>query len=84
MEVTQVPVIYDDLIDYFAAHTSPQEILAFQASEKAEERVSELLERNNAGTLTLRERAELEQIAHFNQRFTLLKAKALIALKSST
>lgn len=71
----------DDLLDYLVEKATPQEILAFEASEEAKERARELIERNNAGTLTAEERVEIEQILEVERLVTMLKARALAAMK---
>lgn len=83
MVVTFVPSIYDELIDYLAEKATPEEILAFKPSLQAQNRATDLLERNNAGTITPIEYLELQQMMHFDRRIALLKAKATIALKKS-
>jgi hypothetical protein len=76
-----VPLIYDELLDYFLEKATPEEILAFQASEKAEERAAYLLDRNNAGSLTADEQVELQQMLYFDRKLSVLKARAAASLK---
>jgi hypothetical protein len=68
--------VYDELIEYLAQTATPEQILAFKVSEAAQERVDDLLERNNEGELTLEEQAELQQILHFDRIVSLMKARA--------
>jgi hypothetical protein len=77
----QIPLIYDELLDYLAEKAAPEEILAFKASEKAQERAEYLLDKNNAGTLTPEEYVELQQMLYFDGRVSVLKARAALALK---
>jgi len=70
-----IPVIYDELIDYLVQKATPTEILAFKPSAEAENRAGDLLERSNQGNLTDAERFELEQMLHFEKRIALLKAQ---------
>jgi hypothetical protein len=72
--------VYDDLLDFLVEKATPREILAFKASEAAQERANDLLERNNAGTLTPEEAAELEQMLQVDRLVSVLKARALEAL----
>lgn len=74
---------YDELIDYLAERASADEILAFELSEAAQERATDLLDRNNAGTITPLEQLELEQMLHFNQHIALLKIRAAAQQQSS-
>jgi methylase of polypeptide subunit release factors len=71
-----IPSVYDELIEYLAQMATPEQILAFKVSEAAQERVDDLLERNNEGELTSEEQAELQQILHFDRIVSLMKARA--------
>lgn len=73
----QIPAAYDELIRYLAERAAPEEILAFSASPDAAERAELLLEKSRDGTLTLEERIELDQMAHFDRLVGLLKSAAL-------
>ena len=81
MVTVPIAVVYDELIDYLIGKATPEEILAFKVSEQAQARAEELLDKNNAGTLTPEERMELEQILHFDGKVSILKAEAAAALK---
>jgi hypothetical protein len=81
MVTAQVPLVYDELLDYLVEKAAPEEILAFRASEKAEARAADLLDRNNAGTLTPEEAIELQQLLYFDSRISVLKTQAALALK---
>jgi hypothetical protein len=76
-----ISTIYDELLDYLASKASPEDVLAFQASEEAEQRASYLSDKNNAGALTPEEEAELEQLLDFDRKVSLLKAQAALTLK---
>lgn len=69
--------------DYLLENLPPEAILAFKPSEAEQEYARELIERNNAGTLTAEERAEVEQMLQFERMMSVLKAKALLALKKA-
>lgn len=73
----QIPSAYDELIAYLAERATPEEILAFTISDAAQERAELLLDKNQDGTLTLEERVELDQMAHFDRLVSMLKADAL-------
>ncbi len=83
MAAIQVPLIYDELLDFLLEKASPEEIMAFKVSEKAEERTEYLLDGNNAGTLTAEEQLELQQMLYFDRKISLLKAQAAVALKQA-
>ena len=75
--------VYDEFLEYLAQRATPEEILAFKASEAAQKRADELTEHNKSGTLTLEETAELDQMLHFNRLVSMLKAKAVNARNKS-
>lgn len=75
--------VYDEFLNYLVEKATPNEILAFQVSDQAQERAIDLVERNNAGTLTSEEVVELEQMRQFDRLVSLLKSKALAALNPS-
>lgn len=77
MVAVHVPTAYEELVNYLAERATPEEILAFQISEEAQARAEVLLENNSAGSLTLEERVELEQMVYFDGLVSVLKAAAL-------
>lgn len=81
MAVT-IPLIYDELLDYLIDNATPQEIMDFKPSKRAEARAAYLLDRNNSGQLTPSEKIELEQMLYFDRKLSVLKAKAAAALSS--
>jgi hypothetical protein len=80
MATNYLSATYLDFLDYLIDKATPEEILAYQASEKEEQRASELLQKNNAGTLTQAEAEELEQMLEVDRLVSVLKARALEAL----
>jgi hypothetical protein len=80
MTAAKLAPIYDDLLDFLVQKATPQEILAFHASDPAQQRAEELAERNSAGTLTPDETAELQQMLLADRLVSLLKARALAIL----
>ena len=77
---TMLPA-YDTFLDYLVEKTTPQEILAFIVSDEQQERASELLARQNEGTITPDEQAELQRMAELDRLVSVLKAKAIAAMK---
>ncbi|MCC6803574.1 MAG: hypothetical protein IT319_11880 [Anaerolineae bacterium] len=75
--------IYNDLLDYLIEKATPAEILAFQPSTDAQTRAELLLERSSEGVLTADERAELDQMLQVDRLVSVLKARALAAMKKS-
>jgi hypothetical protein len=82
MTLNAVSPVYDELVEYLAQMASPEQILAFKVSEAMQERADELLDRNNEGELTPEEAVELQQMLHFDRIVSLLKTRAIGALKA--
>ena len=74
------PTAYDEFVEMLVDKVTPQEIIAFKASPEAQARSRELIEKNNAGTLTDEEKTEVERILQFERLFSVLKARALKSL----
>jgi hypothetical protein len=66
-----------EFFDYLIDKATPEEILAYKASEQEQERAYELLDKNNAGTLTPEEAVELAEMQEVNRLVALVKARAL-------
>lgn len=79
------PVIspYTSFIEYLLEKMTPEEILAYQASEDEQERAEELTEKNKDGKLTPQEREELQEMMNLEALVNLLKVRALVALKKT-
>src|SRR5262245_32388221 len=65
-----------EVVSFLAGDPQAEEILAFQPSESAAERVRELLDKNRDGTLTPDEEAEMDEIEAFDNFMAILKARA--------
>jgi hypothetical protein len=70
--------VYWEFIDYLAEH-----VLAYKISEPLQERIEDLLDRNNEGDITAEERQELDQFVEFDQHVVVLKAKAAARLQAT-
>src|SRR5712691_6270260 len=70
-----------EVIAFLARGPRPPEIVAFRPSPQSVERACELLDNNRAGSLTPRERNEMEEMAALNHWFTRIKAEARSHLK---
>ena len=75
--------VYEEFVDYLVKEATPQTILALKVSDEAQARARDLLERNNADTLSPEEQAELEQMRLFDLLVSMLKARALEALEQA-
>jgi hypothetical protein len=81
MVASQRLTILDEVLDFLVSAPSPEQIIAFHASEQAQAQLRSLLDGNRKGTLTEREKAELEEMGWVEHLFTLIKARAMKALK---
>jgi len=68
--------IQDEVLSFLLSSPTPQQIIAFHASDVAQERLRYLLDANRTGILSDSERAELEEASQINHFVLLLKAKA--------
>lgn len=68
--------IQDEVLTFLMSSPTPDEIIAFHASETAQNRLRYLLDANADGALSDSEKAELEEASQMNHFMTLLKAKA--------
>lgn len=68
--------IQDEVLEFLLSSPTPQAVIAFHASEGAQTRLRELLEKNRNGVLTDAEQIELDEVGRVQHFFILLKAKA--------
>jgi hypothetical protein len=73
---------YFEIIDFIAAGTTPEAVAAFRPSPEAQQRVSELIEREKESDLSRDERAELEHFMELEHILRMAKAKARQILSS--
>jgi hypothetical protein len=67
---------YEEVIDFIAAGTTPQNVIAFRPSEAAQERLAELLSREKEGALSAEDRSELDHYLQLEHLMRLAKARA--------
>lgn len=67
---------YEEVIDFIAAGTTPQNVIAFRPSDSSQQRVSELLERKKSDELSSAESSELEHYLQIEHLMRLAKARA--------
>lgn len=67
---------YEEVVDFIAAGTTPQNVVAFRPSEAAQERVADLLSREKEGGLSSAEKSELEHYLQLEHLMRLVKARA--------
>lgn len=74
--------VYRYVLEFLTSNPSPEAVLNFGPTPQMQERISELLEKNRTGQLTLGESVELEgyeRINRFVRRFKIQAAKDLRA-----
>lgn len=67
---------YDEIVDFFAAGTTPEAIVSFRPSNETTRRVAELVEKSNDGSMSTEERSELEDYLQIEHILILAKARA--------
>lgn len=67
---------YEELIDFIAAGTTPDNIVAFRPSEETKQRVADLLRREKTTGLTPDELSELDRYMQLEHLTRLAKARA--------
>jgi hypothetical protein len=67
---------YDELVDFLAAGTTPDDLVAFQPSESTRLRVAELVAKEKEDRLSVEERSEMENYMQLEHLMRLAKAKA--------
>jgi len=67
---------FSEMIEFLSSHPSPEQILSFKLSPRAQARLVELLEKNREAGLTETERAELDWYEYVHHIMARLKAQA--------
>jgi hypothetical protein len=67
---------YEEIIDFIAAGTTPEAVVAFRPSEIVRQRVAELVERSNDGNISTEEQSELEDYLQLEHIMIMAKARA--------
>lgn len=67
---------YEEVVDFIAAGTTPQNVIAFRPSETAQDRVTDLLSREKDSELSLAEKSELDHYLQLEHLMRLAKARA--------
>lgn len=75
-EPTDIPLVYQEVLDFLIKRPTPEEIIAFKVSSQAQSRLEELLSRNRSTTLNSMELAELDVYEQLEHMMILLKARA--------
>ena len=67
---------YEEVIDFIAAGTTPQNVIDFRPSNAAQERLDDLLSREKEGLLSAEEKFELDHYLQLEHLMRLAKARA--------
>lgn len=67
---------YEEVIEFIADEISPDNLIAFQPSPDAKDRVAELIGREKTSGLTSDEKSELDHYLQLEHIMRLLKARA--------
>ena len=67
---------YQEIVDFIAAGTTPQDVVSFRPSKAAQERVDSLLAREKEGQLSPAEKSELDHYMQLEHLIRLAKARA--------
>ena len=72
--------VYLEIIDFIAAGTTPEEVANYRPSPAAQQRVADLIEREQNQHLSPDEKSELEHFMELEHILRLAKAKARLTL----
>jgi hypothetical protein len=76
--------VYDEIIEFIAAGTTPQSLINFKLSVAAQERLEDLVYRHKTGELTPEEKRELDHFLTLEHIMTLIKARAYTYIKAES
>ena len=67
---------YEETIDFIAAGTTPETVVAFHPSDSVQQRVTELIERSEDGSISTEEQSELDDYLQLEHIMIMAKARA--------
>jgi len=67
---------YEEIIDFIAAGTTPEAVIAFRPSDSVQNRVAALVEQSKAGGISTEEQSELEDYLQLEHIMIMAKARA--------
>lgn len=77
-ELPPVPnQVYQYILEFLIGNPTPEAMANFEPTPAMLERVSNLLERNRMGKLSIAESSELDEYERINHLITMMKARAL-------
>ena len=75
--------VYDEIVDFIAGGSSPDDVAAFRPSDEARRRVAELVRGEKNGALSTEEAAELSHYLQLEHLMRLAKARARLRLNGT-
>jgi len=72
----KAPKSYEEIIDFIAAGTTPEAVVAFRPSDSVRQRVTELVERSKDGSISTEEQSELDDYLQLEHLMIMAKARA--------
>jgi hypothetical protein len=81
MAVATPSNLFEEITDFLASAPSFEQMLAFKPSEKLDQRLHELLDRNSQGYLSAEERTELDEFLRMSHLLKMIKIKVRFKLK---
>ena len=67
---------YEELVDFIAAGTKPDDVIAYEPSEATKERVANLIHKEKTNGLTPEDKSELDHYMQLEHIMRLAKARA--------
>ena len=84
MSAVQASTLIDEVLDFLISAPTPEQIVAFHASEMAQTRLRYLLDQNRNGELSDEEKVELDEMTRLDHFVTLIKARAMKVLQDKS
>ena len=72
----EAPKSYEEIIDFFAAGTTPEAVVAFHPSDGVRQRVAALVESSKEGSISSEEQSELDDYLQLEHIMIMAKARA--------
>ncbi|MCU0544617.1 MAG: hypothetical protein MUE44_21025 [Oscillatoriaceae cyanobacterium Prado104] len=73
---TKFPKAYAEIVEFFAAGSTPESIIKFQLSKEAKEHIADLIYAHNNESLSRDEKIELDKFVVVEHLMRLIKARA--------
>lgn len=74
--------VFEEMIDFLVSGPTPEQIVAYKVSPRAQERLADLLDKNREEGLSEVENAELDAYERVDYVMSSLKARARLAARS--